>query len=95
MRFYSIVKAKLDALSKLKLAQAEVQNLQDSLEEEQEGKSDVQRQLTAAKSDANQWRSKFESEATPRIEELEDNKSVIQSIVESCMYMCECMYSAN
>lgn len=61
-------------MSKLKHAEAEIQNLQESLEEEQDSKSDIQRQLTSAKSDANQWRSKFESEATPRIEELEDNK---------------------
>ncbi len=64
----------MDALSKLKQAEAEIQNLQDSLEEEQDSKSELQRQMTAAKNDAAQWRSKYDSEAMPRIEELEDSK---------------------
>ena len=68
----------MDALAKLKLAQADVQSLQDALEEEQDGKSEIQKQLTAAKSEATQLKSKFDNEATPKIEELEDNKYVRQ-----------------
>ena len=53
---------------------AELSNVQESLEEEQEGKAAVQKQLMTAKNDAITWKNKFETEATPRIEELEDSK---------------------
>ena len=64
----------MDAQSKLKSAQAEVSQLQDALEEEQESKATLQKQLVAAKNEAASWKNKFENEATPRIEELEDSK---------------------
>lgn len=48
--------------------------LSESLEEEQEAKSALQKQLAAAKADANSWRSKCEGEASQRIEELEETK---------------------
>ena len=70
----AFTQAKLDAQSRLKQAQNENQNLQDSLEEEQDSKSELQKQLSATKNDAAQWKAKFETEATPRIEELEDAK---------------------
>ena len=53
---------------------ADLGNAQDSLEEEQEGKAVLQKQMMTAKNDANTWKNKFESEAMPRIEELEDTK---------------------
>lgn len=65
---------KLDAQSKLRSAQGELASLQDSLDEEQEAKNALQKQLSAAKSDAAMWRSKYEGEATQRIEELEEAK---------------------
>ena len=68
------VQAKLDSHSKMKQAEMELQNLQETLEEEQEAKADVQKQLSAAKADAAQWRSRMENEAAPRIEELEEAK---------------------
>ena len=34
----------------------------------------MQKQLMTAKNEANTWKNKFETEATPRIEELEDAK---------------------
>ena len=52
----------------------ELSSTQESLEEEQEGKAALQKQLMAAKSEASMWKGKFETEATPRIEELEDSK---------------------
>ena len=58
----------------MKQAEMELQNVQDSLEEEQETKAEIQKQLSAAKADAAQWRSKLENDANPRIEELEDAK---------------------
>ena len=70
------VQAKLDchSHSKMKQAEMELQNLQETLEEEQEAKTDVQKHLLAAKADAAQWWSRMKNEATPRIEELEEAK---------------------
>lgn len=48
--------------------------LKEQLEEEQEARADLQRALSNANSQALQWRSKYESEAVLRIEELEDAK---------------------
>lgn len=64
----------MDALSKLRSAQNELEQLQENLEEEQEGKATLQKQLATAKGDASSWRDKFENEATPRLEELEEAK---------------------
>lgn len=52
----------------------ELQSLQESLEEEQESKAEVQKQLTSAKAEAAQWRSRLENDANPHIEELEEAK---------------------
>ena len=78
--------AKLDAQSRLKQLQADIAQLQDSLEEEQESKSAVQKQLMTAKNDAASWKNKFENEATPRLEELEDSKWVVYSHVLPRMF---------
>ena len=67
----------------------------------------MQKQLTTAKNDANTWKNKFQNEATPRIEELEDAKcaainslsDVLYSVVHEylCLlnsllpYMCVCV----
>lgn len=73
--FYLIAwQAKQDAQTKLRQMTADHSSAQDSLEEEQEAKAAMQKQLMAAKNDANLWKGKFENEATPRIEELEDAK---------------------
>ena len=64
----------MDAQSKLKSAQAELSQLQDDFEGEQESKGHLQKQLTSAKNDAASWKNRFDNEATPKIEELEDGK---------------------
>ena len=61
-------------MSKLKMLQSEHAQLQETFDEEMDAKSSLQSQLTNAKSDAAAWRSKYETEATPRIEELEEAK---------------------
>ena len=52
--------------------------LREQLEEEQEARSDVQRQLSRANAEALEWRSKYESEGMARAEELEDAKRKLQ-----------------
>lgn len=61
--------------------QSEVRNLngdldgvREQLEEEQEGKSELQRLLNKANTEAQMWRSKYETEGASRAEELEDSK---------------------
>jgi septal ring factor EnvC (AmiA/AmiB activator) len=58
----------------LRSAQSDIAQLQESLDEEQESKAAVQKQLAAAKSEANTWKAKYEGEAVPKIEELEESK---------------------
>lgn len=48
--------------------------LREQLEEEQEGKAELQRALSNANSQVVQWRAKYETDAVMRIEELEDAK---------------------
>ena len=74
MAAFLFIQGKLEAQSKLRSAQSDLAQLQESLDEEQEAKNGLQKQLAAAKSDANMWRSKYEGEATMRIEELEEAK---------------------
>ncbi len=66
--------AKFDTQSKLKSLQSEHEQLQETHDEEMDNKSSLQTQLASAKSEAATWKNKFETEATPRIEELEEGK---------------------
>lgn len=68
------LQAKHDAQAKLRQVQLDLQQLQETMEEEQDSKAEVQKQLVAAKTEAALWKGKFEGEAQPRIEELEDAK---------------------
>ncbi|CAK6981996.1 myosin-7B-like [Scomber scombrus] len=61
--------------------------LSEQLEEEQEAKAELQRALSAANSQLAQWRTKYETDAVLRIEELEDAKKKLvvklQSVEET------------
>jgi len=48
--------------------------LREQLEEEQEAKAQLQRELSKANGQVFQWRSRYETDAVLRIEELEDAK---------------------
>ena len=52
-------------------------SIREAFEEEQDSKTDLQRQLSRARNEAQQWRSKFESEGTHRTDELEEAKYVL------------------
>jgi hypothetical protein len=54
----------------------DLDNLREQVEEEAEGKADIQRQLSKANAEAQLWRSKYESEGVARAEELEEAKYV-------------------
>ncbi len=48
--------------------------LREQYEEEQEAKAELQRSLSKANSEVAQWRTKYETDAIQRTEELEDAK---------------------
>lgn len=48
--------------------------LREQLEEEMESKAELQRELSKANGQVVQWRTKYETDAVMRIEELEDAK---------------------
>jgi myosin heavy chain 6/7 len=60
--------------------QADIATLREQLEEEQEGRSELQRQLSKANGEVQLWRSKYESEGASKTEELEESKYVDQEI---------------
>merc|ERR1719348_2945361 len=62
-------------LTKYKGLSTECENLRMRIEEEAEKKNDVLKALSKAQAEIQLWKSKFETEALGRIEELEGNKS--------------------
>lgn len=54
--------------------ESDIDAFREQIEEEQEGKADLQRQLSKANAEAQAWRTKYESEGLSRVEELEDAK---------------------
>uniref|UniRef100_A0A8C2WD12 Myosin heavy chain n=1 Tax=Cyclopterus lumpus TaxID=8103 RepID=A0A8C2WD12_CYCLU len=69
--------------------------LREQLEEEQESKAELQRELSKANSQVFQWRSKYETDAVLRIEELEDAKKklvvrlqTVEEAVETSQAKC-------
>lgn len=50
--------------------------LREQYEEEQEAKAELQRALSKANSEVAQWRTKYETDAIQRTEELEEAKCV-------------------
>ena len=70
---------KRELQSKLKQTQLDLQQSQEGIEEEQDSKAEMQKQLVNARAEAAQWKSKYESEAVQKIDELEENKKKLQS----------------
>ena len=76
--YLCFLQGKLDVISKLKQAEADLANAQESIEAEQDSKlkAELQKQSMNANSKATNWKNKFDSEATSHIEELENAKYV-------------------
>ena len=51
---------------------ADLDGVRETLEEEQESKAELQRLLSKANNEAQQWRSKYENEGANKAEELEE-----------------------
>ena len=68
-------------LVKFKATVTECENLKMRIEEEAEKKNDMLKLLSKAQSEIQLWKSKYETEALGRIEELEGNRSKLTSRV--------------
>ena len=77
--FLLVPQARQKLSSEVRNLNSDLDALREQLEEEQDGKSDLQRQLSKANSEAQQWRSKFEGEGAARAEELEESKRKLQN----------------
>ncbi|XP_062546189.1 myosin heavy chain, muscle-like isoform X5 [Armigeres subalbatus] len=66
-------------LGKFRNLEHDLDSLREQVEEEAEGKADIQRQLSKANAEAQLWRSKYESEGVARAEELEEAKRKLQA----------------
>ncbi|CAG9798367.1 unnamed protein product [Chironomus riparius] len=66
-------------LGKFRNLEHDLDNLREQVEEEAEGKADMQRQLSKANAEAQLWRAKYESEGVARAEELEEAKRKLQA----------------
>ena len=60
----------------------ECQQLRDTLEEEQEAKTEMQRQISKANAEATAWRARFEGEGVNRSEEIEEARRRLATKVQ-------------
>nr|prf myosin:SUBUNIT=heavy chain [Ambystoma mexicanum] len=73
-----------NALAHLQSARHDCDLLREQYEEEQEAKAELQRILSKANSEVAQWRTKYETDAIQRTEELEEaKKKVAQRLQEA------------
>jgi len=66
------MQARQKAANDLRNLMADLDALREQLEEEQDAKADMQRQLSRANAEAQQWRAKYESEGLAKADELEE-----------------------
>ena len=69
-----LVQAKNALAHALQSARHDCDLLREQYEEEQEAKAELQRALSKANSEVAQWRTKYETDAIQRTEELEEAK---------------------
>lgn len=67
-------KAKQSLNHALQAARHDLDLMREHVEEEQEGKMELQRALSKANSEVANWRTKYETDAIQRTEELEEAK---------------------
>merc|ERR1712014_64937 len=63
--------------------------LREQYEEEQEAKAELQRQLSKANAEVASWRTKYETDAIQRTEELEDAKKKLAQKLQEMEEMLE------
>ena len=73
-----MVQAKSALAHALQSARHDCDLLREQYEEEQEAKAELQRAMSKANSEVAQWRTKYETDAIQRTEELEEAKYVLR-----------------
>lgn len=68
------LKEKQSLAAQLRNAQHEADSLREQLEAEAEGKSELQRQMSKANGEIQQWKARFENEGLSKIDEIEEAK---------------------
>ena len=63
--------------------------LREQFEEEQEAKAELQRGMSKANSEVAQWRTKYETDAIQRTEELEEAKYIVLSIFNFYSFLAQ------
>ena len=69
-----LFQAKAEASNRLKNLEADYDTLQENFEELEDGKADMQKQLSRANAELQTWKNKYEQEGIAKLEELEDAK---------------------
>lgn len=69
-----LLQAKIALAHGLQSARHDCDLLREQFEEEQEAKAELQRGMSKASGEVTQWRTKYESDAIHRTEELEEAK---------------------
>lgn len=69
--------------AQLKNYQHENDNLREQLEEEAEGKAELQRHISKLNGEIQQWRARFESEGLSKVDEIEDAKWVAVTTIDN------------
>jgi len=70
----SLCQAKNNLAHAVQSSRHDCELLREQFEEEQEAKSELQRALSKANAEIAQWRTKYETDAIQRTDELEDAK---------------------
>merc|ERR1712112_30757 len=80
-------------LTKFKALNTEIENLKMKIDEESEKKNDVLKALSKAQSEIQLWKSKYETEALGRIDELEGGKAKLSSKVAEAEEFIESLHT--
>ncbi len=88
----------LSSGSQIRNLTADLEQTREQLDEEQEMRSELQRQVTKLNAEVHQWRSRYESEGISRSEELEEAKrklatklSEAEEQVEAALNKCNAL----
>lgn len=82
-------------LEKYRNLEHDIEVLREKLEEECEGKGNLQRLVSLASADADKWRAKYETEALPRAQELEEARQKLACRLEEVEVQIEQLHVKN
>jgi len=83
---------KATLIGKFKALETDLENLREKIEEENQIKGDIQRQLSKAVAESQIWKSKYTTEALARIEDLENARTKLMARINEAE---ECIEGLN